>query len=58
MSDPSIHPLLEVLLLGWVELTGAARHDVAVARDGVRHVKVINGISKQGPTDLPVTTVR
>ena len=57
VSDPSVHPLLEVLLLGWVELTGATRHDVTVARDGVRHVKVVNDVSKQGSADLSVTAI-
>ena len=47
MSDPRVDPLLEVGLLLWVKLTSAPGHDVAISRDGVSHVEVVDGISEK-----------
>ena len=46
MSDPSLIILLEVEFLEWVQFSGASSHHMAVSRDGISHVEVVNVLTK------------
>jgi len=58
MGEPGVNPLLEVcvFMLFWVQFTRATSHNVAVARYGVSHVEVVNGVGKESTADLSVST--
>jgi len=57
VSDPGVDPLLEVVLLGGVELTSATCHDVTVTGDGIGHVEVVDGIGEESLADFTVASV-
>ena len=58
MGEPGVDPLLEVcvFMLLWVQLTRATSHNMAVARYGVSHVEVVNGVGEESTADLSVST--
>ena len=55
MSEPGVVPLLKVLLLQWVELTGASCHNMGISADSVSHVEIVYGVSQQAVVDLSLT---
>jgi hypothetical protein len=55
VSNPSLLPELEVVLLGGVEFTSASSHDVTVARDSVSHVEVRDSVGEEGRAEFSLT---
>jgi len=51
-------PLLKVILLKGIQLTGASGHDVRITGDAVSHVEVVNGVSEQALVKLSVVNSR
>ena len=55
VSYPGLHILLEVELLGWVELSAASGHDVTVSGNGVGHVEVVHVFGEGGLVGMGLT---